>query len=81
MRSQTPPEAATMPQAPPDLIDRPEAARRLSVSVRTLDELISTGDLSVVRIGRTVRIRPSAIAYFVEARETRGSRRKGGKKP
>jgi excisionase family DNA binding protein len=78
MSNPTPPEAATLPQAPPELIDRHEAARRLSLSVRTIDELIASGDLSVVRIGRTVRIRPSAIAYFVEARETRG-RRKGGR--
>lgn len=63
------------------LLTRQESAARLSQSVRTIDNLIASGDLPVVRIGRSIRIRPSAIDYFIEARESRvkmNVRRKGG---
>ena len=62
------------PTAP--LLNRPEAKAILGVSLRTVDELISSGDLPVVRLGRSVRIRPSAIEYLIEARETRANHRK-----
>lgn len=48
----------------------------LGVSLRTVDELISKGDIPVVRFGRSVRIRISAIDCLVEARETRANPRK-----
>lgn len=52
------------------LLTRTEAAEALAVSLRKLDYLIAAGELPVVRLGgRTIRIRPSAIDYFVEARE------------
>lgn len=73
-------EAHVPSEQSPELIDRAEAARRLSLSVRTLDELIASGDLSVVRIGRTVRIRPSTIVRFVESRETNGRRNNPNRK-
>lgn len=62
------------------LLGRADAAKLLGVSVRTVDTLISNGDLPAVRIGKAVRIRPSALDYLVEARETRGPsrQRKGG---
>ncbi len=63
------------------LLTRQEAAESLCQSVRTVDKLIDTGELPAVRIGRSVRIRPSAIEYFIEARESRVNlkiRRKGG---
>lgn len=53
------------------LLTRQESAERLNQSVRTIDNLIATGELAVVRIGRSIRIRPSAIDYFIEARESR----------
>lgn len=53
------------------LLNRKESGTILGVSLRTVDELISTGDLPVVRLGRAVRIRPSALDYLIEARETR----------
>jgi excisionase family DNA binding protein len=56
------------------LLTRPEAAKALSVSVRTLDELTRTGDLPHVGIGRSIRFRPSSVDYFIEARESRGKR-------
>lgn len=53
------------------LLHRKEAGALLSVSLRTVDELIATGDLPVVRLGRAVRIRPAAIDRLIDARESR----------
>lgn len=53
------------------LLKREEAAECLNQSVRMVDMLIASGELAAVRIGRSVRIRPSAIEYFIEARESR----------
>jgi excisionase family DNA binding protein len=61
------------------LLDRPHAAAELSISLRTLDDLVARGELPVVRIGRAVRIRPTAIEYFIEARETRTKPRTRGR--
>lgn len=36
-----------------------------------IDMLIASGELPAVRIGRSVRVRPSSIDYFIEARESR----------
>jgi excisionase family DNA binding protein len=60
------------------LMTRQEAAESLSVSIRKLDQLIASGDLPAVRMGKAVRVRPSAIEYLIEARESRGPKRKGG---
>lgn len=63
------------------LLTRQEAAESLSLSIRKLDMLIASGDLPVVRMGKAVRVRPSAIDYLIEARESRGpAKRKGGKR-
>lgn len=53
------------------LLTRREAAQSLRQSVRMVDMLIAAGELPAVRIGRSVRIRPSAIEYFISARESR----------
>jgi len=66
--------------APKHLLTRIEAAAALSLSVRMVDSLVRSGDLPVVRIGRSVRFRSSALDYFIEARENRGAnKRKGGR--
>lgn len=67
------------PTAP--LLSRKEAGTILHVSLRTIDEFISTGDLPVVRLGRSVRIRPSALDFLIEGRETRANPRRTGRKP
>lgn len=67
-----------MATATAPLLNRKEAGTILGVSLRTIDELVSSGDLPVVRLGRSVRIRPSAIDYLIEARETRANPRKKG---
>jgi excisionase family DNA binding protein len=54
------------------LLGRHEAAKMLSIGLRTLDQLLADGEIPVVRIGKTsVRFRPSALREFCEARETR----------
>lgn len=53
------------------LLNRGEAAQLLGIGLRTLDQLLADGEIPVVRIGSSVRIRPTAIDYFCEARETR----------
>jgi len=60
----------------PERLMRKEAAREvLQVSRATLDRLIESGDLPVVRVGkRGIRIRQSAIDALIE----RGSRRRDG---
>lgn len=57
------------------LLSRKDAARVLGISVRATDSLIASGDLPCLRFGATVRIRPSAIQYLLEARETRSNPR------
>ena len=59
------------------LLDRHQAATQLGVSLRTIDSLISTGDLAAIHIGRAVRIRPSALEYFCEAHESRRNPKTG----
>jgi excisionase family DNA binding protein len=60
------------------LLTRHEAAEALNQSLRTIDENIANGSLRIVRIGRSVRIRPEALEEFIDARETRINPRKKG---
>ena len=46
------------------LIDRKEAARLLSVSVRSLDNLISSKELPARHVGRRVLIERRALVEF-----------------
>lgn len=57
--------------ATPPLLTRFDAAYQANQSVRTIDEAIAKGDIEIVRIGRSVRIRPIALERFLEARTTR----------
>ncbi|WP_055474745.1 helix-turn-helix domain-containing protein [Gordonia sp. HS-NH1] len=47
------------------LLTKPEAAADLGVSDSTLRRHIAAGEISVVRIGRTVRIDPVELDRFV----------------
>ena len=47
---------------------RRDAAARLNVSLSTVDRLIRTGELPVVKLERNVRIRPSDLEAFIEER-------------
>ena len=57
--------AATAPQ----LLTIRQAAERLAVSLRTLERLAASGELSAVRFGRSVRIDPEDLVAFVESRK------------
>lgn len=53
---------------------RKAAAARLCVSLRTIDDLIATGQLAVVRFGkRCVRLRVETIDALVKDKETRSN--------
>lgn len=61
----------------PALLNRRQAAHVLGISLRAFDGLIARGDVPIVRFGATVRIRPSALEYLIEAREVRRDPRGG----
>jgi excisionase family DNA binding protein len=52
-----------------ELLTRKDVARTLKVSDSTVRRLIQDGRLPAVRIGKSVRVRPSALSAFVEAHE------------
>jgi excisionase family DNA binding protein len=53
------------------LYTRRQAAERLTISVPTLDRLIRTGELPVVRIGRSVRLAESDLHAYLTRHHTR----------
>ena len=54
------------------LLTRAEAQKALGIHLRTLDRLIASGELPVVRFGRRItRIRRETLQEFLRARETR----------
>ncbi len=53
------------------LLTRQQAADTLGICVRTIDSLLASGELPCVPIGRSVRIRPSALEELIESLETR----------
>lgn len=62
------------------LLTREQGAKELTCSVRTIDKEIAAGNLAAVRIGRAVRIRPSAIELYIEAHESRVNLRRSPSK-
>jgi excisionase family DNA binding protein len=56
--------------APQRLLLRiPEAAEALGIGRTKIYELIATGELPTIRVGRAVRISVSTLQKWVEARE------------
>ena len=51
--------------AAPRLLTVRDVAERLQMSSRTIHRLVANGDLTVVRIGRSVRIREEALKAFL----------------
>ena len=51
------------------LLNRHEVADLLQVSLRTVDQHMALGNLRVIKIGRSVRVRMSALDEFLDARE------------
>lgn len=60
-----------------ELLTRPEAAARLAVSLRTLDRLISSGQIRVLHIGQpgsrkpATRVKASELAAYIAHLEGR----------
>ena len=57
------------------LLTREEAAERLRISVRTLDDLEASGRLQAIRIGRRVLYHPETLDAFIRQQSREGSRR------
>jgi excisionase family DNA binding protein len=51
------------------LLRIPEAAETLGIGRTKIYELIATGELPIIRVGRAVRISVSTLQKWVEARE------------
>lgn len=56
------------------LLTRQEAADRLRVSTRTLDDLEASGRLQAVRIGRRVLYHPETLDAFIRQQSREGRR-------
>ncbi len=52
------------------LLKLPEVAKRLQVSMSTLRRRIAAGELPVVVIGRSHRVRPEDLARYIETHVT-----------
>lgn len=61
-------EQPTLVDPEPLLLTIPEAARRLSIGRTLTYELIGSGELEVVHIGRAIRVPVDAVHAFVESR-------------
>jgi excisionase family DNA binding protein len=49
----------------PAMMDMREVATRLSVSIRTVERLIASGELRAVRVRRSVRVTPEALDAYI----------------
>lgn len=56
----------TAPSRPPLLTIR-DVAERLQVSCRTINRLVGNGDLTVIHIGRSVRVSEEALKALMTA--------------
>ena len=56
------------PWLPKRLLTIDEAAALLRVSPRTVRRLIADGSVEVVRIGRSVRLRPEKLAALIDGK-------------
>jgi excisionase family DNA binding protein len=57
------------------LLTRDEAADRLRISTRTLDDLEASGRLQAVRIGRRVLYHPDTLDAYIRSQAGEGGRR------
>jgi excisionase family DNA binding protein len=54
------------------LLDKYEAAERLRISLRNLDNRIKNGTIPFVKLGKLVRFTPRDIERFIEAHKIGG---------
>jgi excisionase family DNA binding protein len=67
-------------EASPTLIPVTEAARRLSISLRSIWKLVERGDLSVIRVTpRRVAIDEADLAAYVSSRRERSPVRRASR--
>jgi excisionase family DNA binding protein len=55
------------PNSDDALIDVPEAARRMDVSVRTVHNRIKNGTIPHVRLGKLIKFIPADLERFIRA--------------
>ena len=53
----------------PHLLKRREAAKRLAISERKLDELAASGEIRRVKIGTAVRFEPQDLQAYIESKK------------
>lgn len=63
------------PHGPDSLLSREEAADRLGVSTRTLDDIEEAGEIQAVRIRGRVLYSPETLDAFIRARAGEGRSR------
>lgn len=73
MKNQKSPRSSSDPSP---LLKREEVAELLNVSLRHVDTLVASGELSPVRIGRAVRFRPEEVDSFIEESTEKGNSRR-----
>ena len=59
------PPATTIKTNDPDLLTIPEVAKRLNISSYRAYELARQGILETIRLGRSVRVKPSAVVEYL----------------
>ncbi len=57
----------------PRLLNAQEVAAALNMGLSTVYLLVERGELSSIRIGRSVRIRPEDLEKFIESKAQRGA--------
>lgn len=65
---------AALPVFVPLLLNIPDSATALSISVRHLHYLIAKGDIATVKIGRSTRITMTELIRFTEHLESDGAK-------
>ncbi len=55
------------------LLKAQDVAAALNVGLSTVYQLVERGELSSIRIGRSVRIRPEDLEKFIESKAQRGA--------
>jgi excisionase family DNA binding protein len=64
----------------PTLLDTKEAAARLGIGKRTLQERVAAREIGHVKIGRSVRFHPDDITAFIERNRFLAVGWKGGRR-
>jgi excisionase family DNA binding protein len=56
------------------LLEKPEVAEQLRVSVKTVERLVAAGDLQPVRIRDRILFDPQDVLAYIESRKREGGR-------